>query len=228
MAEPPALGVAPLRHRSAMRVIAPFHHADHPLEAETPLFAADPDFARAHGGPLTRRFVDRLPAHPGPVVIDSSLVWLSPGLAHGFEAGGRGMGPRAPLRFAHEPFPGAVDGARGAANRDRAIVHRLCVVGHECTPEIAVGEIACPDAAAAEAFWFPAEDVAARDAAIDRLLAAGTLVRMPIPTGTIVELGWGALRRARPAASTGFQLILRASLGDRRPHVNGRRNLSMV
>jgi hypothetical protein len=41
-------------------------------------------------------------------------------------------------------------------------------------------------------------------------------------------MGWGALMRGRPASSTGFQFLLRATIGDPRPPVNGRRNLSIV
>lgn len=198
---------------------------------ETPLFAADRVFAAQHGGLITRAFVSTLPQDPAvPVVIDSSLVWLVPGLAHGFElpSGGRQAHGRSPLRFAHEPFPGARQGVRAAANRNRAATYRWCVLGLDCTTEFAVGEVVCADAAEAMAFWLPDDDTGAREAGIARRLAAGELGLRPLACGDIAAFGWGCLRRARPAAASGFQLILRASIDDPRPVVNGRRNLAML
>lgn len=223
----------PLIHRSDMRLGDPLPAAVQrlPLEEETPLLAATREFACQHGGPITRAFVETLPTDPAlPVVIDSSLVWLAPGLAHGIELGpaARMMGPRAPLCFLHEPFPGATTGVRGASNRNREAIHRLCVLGLACTPEVAIGDIAFATQGEAEAFWLPTERFDEREGEIARRLADGRLTCAPLPIGTVVEMGWGALMRGRPAASTGFQFLLRATIGDPRPPVNGRRNLSIV
>lgn len=201
------------------------------MEGETPLFAADREFASRHGGPITRDFVATLTRDPEvPVIIDSSLVWLVPGLAHGFElpSGGRQAHGRAPLRFAHEPFPGARQGVRAAANRNRAASYRMCVLGLDCTPEFAVGEVACADAAEAQAFWLPGEDHGVREDGIARRLAEGTLLPRRLAVGEIAAFGWGCLRRFRPASASGFQLVLRATIDDPRPVVNGRRNLAML
>jgi hypothetical protein len=222
----------PLRHRSEFRILGPLAGVQGlPLEDETPLIAADRDFARAHGGPITRAFIAALPGDPSlPVVIDSSLVWLAPGLAHGFELGpgSRLARPRGPLCFMHESFPGAATGVRNASNRNREAVHRLCILGLDCTPEVAVGEIACASDSEAEAFWLPTESFEARERLIERRLVEGTLTCTRIPLGTMVEFGWGALMRGRPATRTGFQLLLRATMGDPRPLMNARRNLSIV
>lgn len=223
----------PLMHGSDMRLCDPLPAAVQrlPLEEETPLLAATREFARLHGGAITRAFVETLPTDPAlPVVIDSSLVWLAPGLAHRIELGpaARMMGPRAPLCFLHEPFPGSTTGVRAASNRNREAIHRLCVLGLECTPEVAIGDIAFATESEAEAFWLPVENLDVREAEIERRLAEGTLTSGPIPLGTVIEFGWGTLMRGRPAVTTGFQLILRATLGDPRPIVNGRRNLSII
>ena len=222
----------PSLRRSALRSLDPLPRAmGLPLEDETPLIAADPDFAWEHGGPLMRAFVESLSADGSkPVVIDSSLVWLAPGLAHGFELGpgGRLSRPRGPLRFVHEPFPGVTTGVRGASNRNLDVVHRMCVLGLGCTPEVAEGDFAFTDTSQAEAFWLPSESLEEREAEIERRLAEGTLTRTALPLGIVVEFGWGTLMRARPAATTGFQLIMRATIGDPRPHLNSRRNLSIV
>lgn len=224
--------MVPLRHRSAIRVLDPLAYAkESPLEGETPLFAADRDFAWEHGGPITRAFVETLPVDRSvPVVIDSSLVWLGPGLAHGFELGpgGRLTRPRGPLRFLHEPFPGITTGVRGASNRNTTVIHRMCVLGLDCTPEVAVGDFAFSDDNEAEAFWLPTESLEARENEIERRLGEGTLTRVPIPLGIVVEFGWGTLMRARRTTTTGFQFILRATMDDPRPQVNSRRNHSIV
>jgi len=218
----------PLVHRSTVRILERLTYAQNlALEEETPLFAADLDFAWQYGGPITRAFLETLRADRGQgVIVDSSLVWLVPGIAHGFESGG--MRPRGPLRFVHEPFPAAATGVRADANRNFEAVHRLCVLGLPCTPEVAEGDFAFSTAEEAEAFWLPPESIEARQSEIEHRLSAGSLVLKPIPLGTVVELGWGALRRVRPATSSGFQFVLRATLGDRRPPVNGRRNLSIL
>jgi len=218
---------APLVHESALRVLGLLEAPDSPLAEETPLFAAERGFAAREGGPLTRAFLAAIP-WADELIVDSSLVWLMPGLAHGFPAPHGRRGPRAPLRFLHEPFPGCDEGVRGAANRNRAARHWLCVLGHEATPEAALGTLAFERPDLAAEFWFPREGFELREAEVERRLLEGSLRREPLPRRALVEFGWGTLLRWRPAASTGFQFVLRATAGAERPAVNGRRNLSMV
>lgn len=221
----------PLLHSSAIRRVGPsVAAAELSLADETPLFAADRSFAHAQGGPLTRAFLDGLPEGWGAdILVDSSLVWLTPGLAHGLELGPGGRTPgRSPPRFIHEPFPCVGTGARGAANRNLAALHRMCVLGLDCTPEVALGEIGFTSTDEATAFWLPAEGLEEREREIERRLHEGSLRRELIPIGTVIEFGWGTLMRTRPAVSSGFQLILRATLRPGRPAVNGRRNLAML
>lgn len=219
----------PLRHASLAREVARFRPpAGCALEEETPLFCADAAFARQHGGPITRAFVDALPpSFAGHALLDSSLVWLTPGIAHLLEPveGDRAAGQRGAPRFVHEQFPGVVDGMRGAANRDRRVLRRLCVLGADCTPELAEGELSFGSQAEADAFWLPVGGLEARERQIERWLEQGRLARRGVPLETIIEYGWGTLLRSRPARSAGFQLLLRAAAFDERPVVNGRRNL---
>lgn len=219
----------PLRFRNALRCVAPLQLASDPaIQDETPLLAAEPSFAWNHGGPITRAFLNAcVPARTEGVLIDSSLVWLSPGLVHGVELGpsGRAIGPRSVPHFVHESFPGISTGIRGASNRNLGVIHRLCVLGLDCTPEVALGEFEFPDLKAAEAFWLPSEDFESRDLEIERRLSTGSLNRQYVPLDTIIEFGWGTLIRARPAQTVGFQLVLRASCGEHRPPINGLRNL---
>ena len=219
----------PLRFRNMLRCVAPLHSkSDQAIQDETPLLAAEPSFAWKHGGPLTRAFLDSLDWERAEgVLIDSSLVWLSPGLVHGVELGpsGTAIGPRSPPRFIHEPFPGILTGIRGASNRNTRAIHRLCVLGLECTPEVVLGDFEFSDLATAEAFWLPCEDFASRDLEIERRLSSHSLTRQYVPLHTIIEFSWGTLMRARPAQAAGFQLVLRASIGDHRPPINGLRNL---
>lgn len=224
---------APQRHRSAARVLGPLSLPPGcALEAEAPLFAGDLDFALARGGPITRAFLEAVALageldRDAGVVVDSSLVWLLPGQAHGFGGGGHGRA-RGATGFVHEPFPGVTTGVRGESNRNRAAVHRLCVLGNDATPELAEGELAFATVEEAAAFWLPTEERDTRAQELERRLADGTLARAPLPLATIVEYGWGALLRPRPATAPGFQLVLRVTTGDRRPHVNGLRNLAQL
>lgn len=225
----PTTPTLPLRHRSAVRILGPLAvPPGHALEDERPLFAADLDFALARGGPITRAFLEAAPLdRDAGLVVDSSLVWLSPGQAHGFASGGHGR-PRGATGFVHEPFPGVTSGVRGASNRNLEAVHRLCVLGSDATPEVAEGTLEFVTPGEAEAFWLPGEGVDVRAQEVERRLADGTLVRAPLPLAGIVEFGWGALLRPRPATVHGFQLVLRVTTGDRRPHVNGLRNLAQL
>ena len=73
----------PLHHTSAVEVLEPLSGvAGLPLDGEIPLFAATRAFAYAEGGPITRAFIEALPDDWADAVVDSSLVWLTPGLAH--------------------------------------------------------------------------------------------------------------------------------------------------
>lgn len=218
--------LAPLRYRSDLRVLHSIDTAaDFSVEDETPLFAADLDFALAHGGPLSRAFLNSLPLdRDRGVVIDSSLVWLSPGLAHVLTPAGPFSGPRGPVHFIHEPFPGIMSGVRGESNRNREARHWLGVFGVDATPEAIEGELAFATPAEAEEFWLPADSLAFREQEIARRLLAGKVHLTPLPMATVVEFGWGTLLRSRPAETHGFQFVVRATSGDRRPPVNGLRN----
>lgn len=220
----------PLHHTSAVEVLEPLSGvAGLPLDGEIPLFAATRAFAYAEGGPITRAFIEALPDDWADAVVDSSLVWLTPGLAHDDEhLRDEGRRPlREPPRYRHEIFPGVHRGVRGEANRNLAARHRMCVLGLDCAPVAAVGEVRFESAGEAEAFWLP-EALTPRDAQIRGWLEAGALTAHPLPVGAMLGYGWGALMCPRPAAAAGFQLVLRATAHDPRPRVNGRRNLTLM
>ncbi|WP_428305016.1 hypothetical protein [Lacipirellula sp.] len=217
---------APQRFRSQLRALHPIEAAANlPVEEETPLFAADRNFALAHGGRLTQAFLESLPLDRDEnVIVDSSLVWLAPGLAHVLAPAGPLSGARGPLHFIHEPFPGVMSGVRGAANRNREATHWLAVFGVGSTPEVVEGELAFVTAAEAEEFWFATESVTFREQEIARRLGERSVRIAALPASTVVEFGWGTLMRSRPATTHGFQFIVRATRGDDRPCVNGLRN----
>lgn len=217
---------APLRFRNVARSLGKFSPAaTSPTEGETPLFAADLDFALAHGGPLTRAFLEAFSLEKDAgVVVDSSLVWLAPGLVHGFAPAGPLSGPRGRVGFIHEPFPGIASGIRGQSNRNREAIHRICVLGVAPAPEMVEGELTFDSPKEAEEFWFPSASLAFREQEIARRLEDGRLKLIPLPMATIVEFSWGTLLRPRPAETHGFQFIVRVTSGDRRPHLNGLRN----
>ncbi|MCA9545648.1 MAG: hypothetical protein KC613_14685, partial [Myxococcales bacterium] len=175
---------------------------------------------------VLRAFLAQLPPGWEDAVVDASLAWLSPGLAldpdDPLEDGRRPV--RAAPVFRHEPFPGVTWGVRGASNRWRAVAHRICVVGDATPPALAEGWIDLPDVAAAESFWWPTT-LGARDAQIRGWIDGGRLRVRPLTAGHVFACGWGTFICPRPTAQAGFQLWLRATLGDPRPRVNGLRNL---
>lgn len=218
---------APRQHKSHFEVISRLERQSCALEEETPLFAADRDFAHEVGGPLTRAFLATLPQDQ-EVVIDSSLVWLVQGVPHDDALAQAGQGAtRRPPPFRHEPFPGATDGARGACNQARSRQHRLCVLGVGPAPVVAWGQVALEDQEDPDDFWAP-RDVYRRDARIRGWLRQGRLQPRPLPLDTVVALRWGSLLCPRPARRSGFQLVLRATWGAPQPVVNGLRNVSFL
>lgn len=221
----------PLRHRSTVRVAGRLLEATDPrLDQESPLFAADKTFAHAHGGPITRTFVDTLPPEWGDdVIVDSSLAWLTPGLAHVLDPVGEGRtaGTRSAPRFVHELFPGASSGMRADVNRKLDVRRRWCVLGVRCGPEIAEGELSFDSVDDAAAFWLPTRGLDDRDCELEKRLARGELRRLLVEPNTLIDCGWGTLMRELPAQESGFRLILRATTADGRPVVNGLRNMTI-
>lgn len=204
---------------------------DWQIQDETPLMGSDYEFAMANGGQITRAFLESLPLEVSePLIVDTSLVWLVPGLAHGFEVGpaGKLRRPRSPVRFTHEAFPGVASGVRGASNRNQDVKHWLCVLGLDCTPEMVYGDWRFDTQSEADQFWLPLETLEPREDEIERRLGEGSLRSQQLPVGTIVQFGWGTFLRFPPAERSGFQLVLRATQGDPRPAMNGRRNLAML
>ncbi|QDV08164.1 hypothetical protein Poly30_37000 [Planctomycetes bacterium Poly30] len=231
----------PRSHRSAFEVVEPFPGAsgceerlasrlqEH-VESEVTFFAASRPFAEAHAGPLTRAFLEALPTEwAGDVVIHSSLVWLTQGLAHDetFALAERGAPHRVAPPFRHEPFPGAAFGARRDCNLALEARHRIAVTG-DPAPVFAVGAIELDPLERAESFWLPTEDLRTRDRRIRRWLEGGEMAAVSLPRETIVEHGWGAFWCPQPALSPGFQLVIRATLGSAAPIVDGIRNMSFL
>lgn len=189
------------------------------LRAERPVFAASVDFARAHGGPLTRRFLDALPpAWPaGAVVVDSTLVWLSPG-----------MTPGDPL-WHREPYPREGRGAYVVANGERAVHHVACVFGAPALPELLGGD---PPLEALPAVCGPAGwDAAAhrrRDALIEGWLREGRATVVRTALGVAHAYDGATFVRERPAPVEGFRFWIRATLGSARPRADGLRNVTTL
>jgi len=220
----------PYRHRSTFDVIGPLPGvAFESPEEETPLFAADPSFARANGGQITRAFVDSLPSAWGDdLVIHSSLVWLTTGLAHDVQFGtSRGAPQRDPPPFRHEPFPAWTSGVRDAANRNREAVHRVLVVGGE-SPVFASGMIQLHADEDVEEFWLPRATLQPRDRRLRAWLTDGKLTANSPPNGNVVQCSWGTFWCPQPAVRSGFQLVLWATHRDVCLPVNGLRNVSFM
>jgi hypothetical protein len=220
--------MTPPRHwRSDFEIVCALNTDGHRLQEEEPLFAADRGFAHRVGGPITRAFLETLPDEE--VIIDSSLVWLVEGLCHdtAVARAGRPGAVRRPPPFRHEPYPGVLDGVRGACNRAQGRKHRLCVLGTGPAPVVAWGQVELGPQEDPEAFWSP-QDIYRRDARIRQWLDEGRLTARALPMGTVVQTGWGSLLCPRPARAAGFQLTLRATWGSALPVVNGLRNTSFL
>jgi hypothetical protein len=205
--------VAPLPLRSAVELLDTLDAPDPEFAKEQPLFGAQGDFAYEHGGPLTRAFLDRLPARFRQVstVVDSMLVWLQ---------SGQNLASRW---FHHEPFPGETLNAFAAANREPGIEFIAAALGAPSHRDFLVGEIEpfadkvklhCPDP----------DDVPARDARLREQRDRQRLVEVCVPVGRIHRYEAGTFLRVRRTESPGFHFYVRVSLGTERPIVNGMRN----
>lgn len=206
----------------------PGHLLEHP-EEEAPVFAATRAFAMENGGPITRAFIDALPASWGDdVLIHSSLAWLTPGLVldEPFAPEARGAPQRDAPPFRHEPFPGW-GGIRGSANQNTDSTHCSATVGGRA-PVYVSGRIELDRLEDPEEFWLPTADLRPRDRMIRRWIDEGALDAIEAPKATIIQHGWGTFWCPRPATRPGFQFNLRATHLGVCPPVNGFRNVCFV
>ena len=184
---------------------------DERLEDEVPYFAATPSTIVASGGPLSRAFVERLPAdwEDDDVVGDSALVWLHVGASPG------------PRFFHSEPFPGASAGPGALANAERDCEVIACVMGAACAEEFAVGpatdDVAHPFPPAEENVRGAAQALARRSLAVEALIASGALRLESPPRWSLYLHDQTALRRFPRADRSGFHFHIRATRGSQRP-----------
>ena len=191
--------------------------ADHAaLEHEDTWFAASLAFVRAHGGPVTRRFLDVLPAgwQTADVIIDSELVWVP-----------RGHGPGVPW-FHFETYPYLNGGAFERVNREIAVEHIAVHIGPGHV-EVLRGDVEPALRAPIPGSWphVPSKECVERDRALRSLLDDGRVGVVQVGEQTLYRHGGGAFLRYLTAEASGFRLWLRATRGSRRPVVNGLRTL---
>lgn len=199
----------------AMNTAAAFEGPD--PRGEHPVFAADLDHAWRHGGPLARGFIEALPAEwaAEAVVVDSTLVWLRPGLV-----------PGEPL-WHREVYPREARGAYGRANDERAVRHRACAYGVAALPELLVGAVAGLPVVCGPGGW-DARAHRARDAQIEAWRRAGRVSVMATALGVTHAYDGETFVRETPAAAAGFRFWIRATHGSARPRANGLRNVSTL
>lgn len=184
---------------------------------EVPLFAAGVEYARHRGGPLTRRFLAALPADWSPerVVVDSTLVWLRPGVT-----------PGEP-RWHREAYPREGRGAYRLANGERGVELLACAHG-VAPPELLVlndvpdlPEVCGPDG------WDP-DAHRRRDAILDGWVRTGRATVRPTRLGEPHAYDGATFVREPPAVEAGFRFWIRATLGSARPLANGLRNTTTL
>jgi hypothetical protein len=191
--------------------------SDERLSAETPLFAADPEFARRHGGPLTTAVLAALPEegwrdNPN-LMIDSYLNWLIPGRVPGFDL------------FHFEPFPGQYEGARALANWDETAEYFSCIFSDDAHTDFLVGPVGFTgDAATQEEMWRGCTNLERRNRFLLEEVGEDRLRIDPIPGFTLFHHRWAGFHRATPARRAAFHFRVRVSRGSTRPVCNAFRN----
>lgn len=169
------------------------------VKNEPMLFNCDPDFARQHGGPLTREFLDALTAEPD--VIDTRVHMLMPGWF-----------PAIP-GFHHDDVPRPDGGQPDYDTAEYRSQHAFALVGDEvsCT-QFALGVTQFPRPAADEIaykVWHPM---------VDKMIADGQLEAWTAPMHRIVYFNDRAWHQAVPATAPGWRWFARASWNtDRKP-----------
>ena len=207
-----AQAVPPLASMVAeIGMLGPF--AQEMLQQEVPVFAAEGAVAHELGGPVTRAFLESLPSswYGQPLVVDTMMVWLQ-------------LGQSLLSRwFHHEVFPGKSERAFGAANQEREVEHIACAVGAPSVREFLVGDV--PEELS-RIDSSNSEELKKRDWHLRMLSDQSVLHAVPVMMGSLHHYRWGAYQRTLGATAAGFHLYLRASLGSKRPIVNGLRNVA--
>ena len=178
---------------------------------ERPLFAALGDFAFERGGPLTKLFLEELPeSFDGPLIVDSSLLWLN-----------RGQGPRTRW-FHHEVFPGETRNGYGRANGELGAEHVACAFGAGAGRDFLVGRLPDPESL----YCVDPEQFVVRDERLRRLRDERQLGQAHVAARTLHRYSGASFLRALPADAAGFHFFIRASRGSERAVVNGFRNVA--
>jgi|GEM_PF-3675512 len=191
---------------------------DATLLQEVPFFAAEGSTAYQQGGAVTRAFLNALPAEwqNDHLVVDSILVWLQEEQS-------------LPTRwFHHEVYPGKTERAFAAANEERDVEHIACAIGAPCEREFLVGDLSFADEATLDfdLYRTATKDYPARHQFLREQRDAGHLEAITIKLNQMHRYAWGTFQRVMPTRSPGFHFWIRASLGSKRPIVNGMRNVA--
>lgn len=186
-----------------MRGAFPAEFPDSVVKNEPMFFNCDLAFAHANGGPITRAFIEALPADwsQGPVVLDSRVHMLM-----------KGWYPCIP-GFHHDDVPRRKD-ARGQPNYENPeyrAEHLMGLVNAHIAPTLFA---LSPQGGESPRFELPGEDRVVYEAwhwEVEKHLAEGRLVPMEAPSGQLIQFDWQSWHTGQRAVGNGWRWFVRLS-----------------
>jgi hypothetical protein len=188
-----------------------FEHVAQAPEPEPAVLREEPNLFRMSvadaleaGGPVTRSFIEHLPAdwRDDPAVeIRSKLAWLRRGWYPGQVIGDWHVDlvPQRPDGLGQD-YAGADEMVRGCQTI-------ACVFGDVSLTEYVVGRFELPD-------YPPGQpQQLLYDRHIERLIAAGRIERRQAAPGQLLRFGFGGFHRVAAAHAEGWRMIFRAVRG---------------
>ena len=169
------------------------------VKNEPMLFSADWEFAHAHGGPITRQFLNQLPVDRGvkKYIIDSRVHMLMPGWYPCIPGWHLDDVPRT------RP-DGQPDHQHPAYKADNI----MAIIGDASITEFVHGELKLEDVGMREGAVY-----GKWNAEINRRLASKDcdIHIHQVPEGMMVHFGYGAFHRGVPATKNGWRFFIRAN-----------------
>lgn len=175
------------------------------------LFSADVRFARAHGGPITRAFLEYVPFES---VIDSRVHMLMPGWY-----------PCIPGWHLDDIPRTRPDGQPDHKHPAYTSSSIMMIAGDASVTEFIEGELGLSDIGITEGAVY-----GRWNACINHMLAQPNcqIAVRQVPNYSLVKFGWGAFHRGVPATKFGWRFFIRANYNTARDVKNEIRRQTQV
>ena len=187
---------------SSFEDIGPFTPEGEVAKEEPMFFNASVEFARLHGGPITKAFLGALPSGWDDAVFDSRVHMLMPGWFPAIPGWHHDDVPRSPVKVG-EHF---INGGQPDYDTPRAPSEHILGLwnGHICPTYFIKGR--CPMSAVPEGLIYRQWHIE-----VEKLIAENQVEKVAAPSGRLIFFNANAFHAAQPAVGNGWRWFGRVS-----------------